>query len=36
MQLAVFDRVHVKKGNINNITLVVDVCKGLNLVDSEG
>ncbi|PNT57483.2 hypothetical protein POPTR_001G294700v4 [Populus trichocarpa] len=36
MQLAAFDRVHVKKGNTNNITLAVDVCKGLSLVDSEG
>ncbi|KAJ6948840.1 hypothetical protein NC651_002990 [Populus alba x Populus x berolinensis] len=36
MQLAVFDRVHVKKGNTNNITLAVDVYKGLSLMDSEG
>jgi beta-D-xylosidase 4 len=36
MQLAAFDRVHVKKGNTNSITLAVDVCKGLSLVDSEG
>lgn len=35
-QMVAFDRVQVKKGNTNNITLDGDTCKGLGLVDGEG
>jgi hypothetical protein len=34
--MVAFDRVQVKKGNKNNITLDGDSCKGLGLVDGEG
>lgn len=36
MQLVGFDRVEVEKGKKHNVTLIVDVCKELSLVDSEG
>ena len=36
VQLIGFERVEVKKGKTENVTVNLDVCKGLNLVDSEG
>ncbi|KAJ8763401.1 hypothetical protein K2173_002284 [Erythroxylum novogranatense] len=36
VQLAGFERVKVKKGKTVNVTITIDVCKGLSLADSEG
>lgn len=36
VQLVGFERVEVTKGKTESVTLNLDVCKGLNLVDSEG
>ncbi|KAJ4824985.1 putative beta-D-xylosidase 5 [Turnera subulata] len=36
IELVGFKRVEVKTGKTQNVTLVVDVCKRLSLVDSEG
>ncbi|KAL6218985.1 hypothetical protein ACLB2K_012192 [Fragaria x ananassa] len=36
LQLVGFERVEVKNRETKSLTMRVDVCKGLNLVDSEG
>ncbi|KDP44489.1 hypothetical protein JCGZ_16322 [Jatropha curcas] len=36
VELIGFSRVEVKKGKTQNVTLTIDVCKRLSLVDSEG
>lgn len=36
VQLVGFERVKVKRGKTESITVSVDVCKGLSLVESEG
>lgn len=36
VQLVGFERVKVNKGKTEYVTVSVDVCKGLSLVDSEG
>ncbi|OMO73875.1 hypothetical protein CCACVL1_17088 [Corchorus capsularis] len=35
-QLVGFERVEVKRGKTQNVTLSLDVCKELTLVDAEG